>query len=71
MFVIGRKSIPWQDHEMIYVNGIPCVYTVVYTKRAAGVLVCLPGGKKEFLADLKSRGMRITEPRTWRKGDYV
>ena len=67
MFVVGRKSIPWQEHEMIYINGTPCVYTV----GSNGIRVHLPGGQKAWLTDLRAQKVNILEPRIWRKGDYI
>lgn len=63
----GRKSRPWKSDEMIWIDGVCCVYTV----DSKGVQVHMPGGNKVALSVLRQslRG-RIVDPKHWRMDSY-
>ncbi len=65
--LIRRHSQPWSDHELLYVDGIGCTYSI----NGDGVVVHLPGRASVALSALKSSRRAIAEPLHWRLENYA
>jgi hypothetical protein len=65
--IIRRHSQPWKANEYLYVDGIPCTYTVA----PAGVVVHFPGRASVMLTVLKSSRRHLTLPVCWRMESYA
>jgi len=59
---IYARSIPWNDDELIRVNGMKLVYTRV----GADALVHFHGGASELVSTLRRRGYDVEAPKVWR-----
>lgn len=58
-------SQPWTASEYLYVDGLPCVYTL--DSPSDSVWVHLPGGRRVEVGELHKEGRRIEAPQHWRK----
>lgn len=65
------KIKPWQDNELVYINGLPCIYDA-YGANPINWEVYMHGrGKPIPLATLRKNGYRISYPTRPRLLDKV
>lgn len=79
-----RKTVPWNERELINVNGALYVYEIphdyyqqerwislVKSGDLSGVVVRFPGGIYLTVPSLKLMGARVTPPKQWRESNYT
>ena len=62
----GRRSVPWTVDEYLYVDGLPCTYTIGGNQ----IIVHLPGGSGVPLPTIRAT-RTVVDPIKWRTENYT